>query len=311
MEGSGFKVYKNFKTSQKVLDIYAILPTTVGDFGVVVACKNYDKDMEVGIDVLKEMEEIGNTLQASKVAIITSSYYTQQASNYALRKNIKLVDRSDLIKLAKKYSSASEENYQEDYQSTLDNNYEDSQVYYKEEDEVDYVYDDYDLSYLERRNNNPLIYNTNRVSLHKQDNNSLKPKKSLFSRKSNFNSFSNFNSKSLPNYKSKSLPSNNSFSLPSYELPKKEIDWMGIINPLIQNPVISIILIIAIAFALSFVLGNLLKIPAGILGLIELVVALILSYGFAYYAKRDQTFIIRGTVMFFISLAVLIILILI
>ena len=31
MEESGFKVYKNFKTSQRVIDIYAILPTTLGD----------------------------------------------------------------------------------------------------------------------------------------------------------------------------------------------------------------------------------------------------------------------------------------
>ena len=48
MEDSGFKVYKNFKTSQKVIDIYAILPTTIGDFGVVVACKNYEKTFRFG-----------------------------------------------------------------------------------------------------------------------------------------------------------------------------------------------------------------------------------------------------------------------
>ena len=74
MEDSGFKVYKNFKTSQKVIDIYAILPTTIGDFGVVVACKNYDKDFEIGVDVLKEMEEVGESLKASKVTIVSSSY---------------------------------------------------------------------------------------------------------------------------------------------------------------------------------------------------------------------------------------------
>ena len=48
MEDSGFKVYKNFKTSQKVIDIYAIMPTTIGDFDVVVACKNYDKEVNMG-----------------------------------------------------------------------------------------------------------------------------------------------------------------------------------------------------------------------------------------------------------------------
>ena len=54
LEDSGFKVYKNFKTSQRVIDIYAVLPTTMGDFGVVMACNNYDKEFEVGIDLLKE-----------------------------------------------------------------------------------------------------------------------------------------------------------------------------------------------------------------------------------------------------------------
>ena len=76
MEDSGFKVYKNFKTSQKVIDIYAILPTTLGDFGVVVACKNYDKDFEIGVDVLREMEEVQQSIKASKVTIVSSSYFS-------------------------------------------------------------------------------------------------------------------------------------------------------------------------------------------------------------------------------------------
>ena len=71
MEDSGFKVYKNFKTSQKVIDIYAILPTTLGDFGVVVACKNYDKDFEIGVDLLREMEEVQQSINASKVTIVS------------------------------------------------------------------------------------------------------------------------------------------------------------------------------------------------------------------------------------------------
>lgn len=101
MEDSGFKVYKNFKTSQKVIDIYAILPTTIGDFGVVVACKNYDKDFKIGVDVLKEMEDVQSSIKASKVTIVSSSYFSEQARNYALRKNIKLVDRDGLLELAK------------------------------------------------------------------------------------------------------------------------------------------------------------------------------------------------------------------
>ena len=70
MEDSGFKVYKNFKTSQRVIDIYAILPTTIGDFGVVVACKNYDKNFEVGVDVLREMESVAESLKASPIKLL-------------------------------------------------------------------------------------------------------------------------------------------------------------------------------------------------------------------------------------------------
>jgi hypothetical protein len=109
LEDSGFKVYKNFKTSQQVVDIYAILQTSMGDFGLVVACKNYDKDWEVGIDVLKEMEVIGKKLKASKVAVVTSSGFSSQAKRYAEERKIKLIDRNNLVTLAKKYSNKNKE----------------------------------------------------------------------------------------------------------------------------------------------------------------------------------------------------------
>ncbi len=115
MEESGFKVYKDYKTSRHVIDIYGVLPTVLGDMGVVVACKNYDEHWEVGLDVLKEMEMVGKTLQASKVVVVTSSSFTTSASNYAARKNIKLVDKEGIIAIAKKFSK-------KDY------NYEDSDV---------------------------------------------------------------------------------------------------------------------------------------------------------------------------------------
>jgi len=104
MEESGFKVYKDYKTSRHVIDIYGVLPTVFGDMGVVVACKNYDEHWEVGLDVLKEMEMIGKTLQASKVVVVTSSNFTTSASNYAARKNIQLVDKEGIIEIAKKFS---------------------------------------------------------------------------------------------------------------------------------------------------------------------------------------------------------------
>ena len=153
MEDSGFKVYKNFKTSQKVIDIYAVLPTTIGDFGVVVACKNYEKTFEIGVDVLKEMEEVGESLKASKVTIVSSSYFSNQAKNYALRKNIKLVDRDNLLELAKRYQDRTS-------QTTLDNTpYDGGASQYIEEEYPDYQYDAYDMEYImQRRNQHPSIY---------------------------------------------------------------------------------------------------------------------------------------------------------
>lgn len=112
MEESGFKVYKDFKTSRHVIDIYGVLSTVVGDMGVVVAVKNYDEEWEVGLDVLKEMEMIGKTLKASKIVVVTSSYFTNSAINYGGRRNIKLIDKDALVSIAKKFSNKEQNVYE-------------------------------------------------------------------------------------------------------------------------------------------------------------------------------------------------------
>ncbi|MDI6643919.1 MAG: restriction endonuclease [Methanobacteriaceae archaeon] len=109
MEDSGFKVYKDFRTSRHLIDIYGVLNTVLGDIGVVVACKNYDERWNVGLDVLKEMEMVAKTLKASKVVIVTTSDFTQQSKNYAARRNIKLINNDSLLRLAKKFSKKDEE----------------------------------------------------------------------------------------------------------------------------------------------------------------------------------------------------------
>lgn len=107
MEESGFKVYKNFQTSRHIIDIYGVLPSILGDIGVVVAVKNYDERWEVGLDILKEMEMVAKTLKASKIVVVSSSYFTDNATNYAGRRNIKLIDKDGLVSLAKKFSNRS------------------------------------------------------------------------------------------------------------------------------------------------------------------------------------------------------------
>ncbi|WP_407409787.1 restriction endonuclease [Methanobrevibacter sp.] len=288
MEDSGFKVYKNFKTSQKVVDIYAVLPTTIGDFGVVVACKNYDKDFEIGVDVLKEMEDVQQSLKASKVTIVSSSYFSNQAQNYALRKNIKLVDRDNLLDLAKRYQDRTS-------QTTLDNTpYDGGASAYLEEEYGDYEYDAYDMEYLmQRREAHPNVYKS---SLYRQDYDQRSSGGGLSSLLSNFRRPSGG-----------SLSSSQS-NLYNYDAPRGS-GFDPILFKLINNPIILIILVVIISYALAYLFGNLLGMDAGISGLIEMVVALLLSYGLSFYTERNTDFIIKGTFIFFISLIILIILI--
>lgn len=120
MENSGFKVQKNYKTSKYLVDIYGVLPTVLGDIGVVVACKNYEERWKVGMDVLKEMEMVAKTLQASKVVIITTSEFSYNAISYAENRNIKLIDKNKLMQIAKKHSPKNMEAYASSYINDAD-----------------------------------------------------------------------------------------------------------------------------------------------------------------------------------------------
>jgi hypothetical protein len=122
MEESGFKVYRNFQTSRHIVDIYGVMPTILGDIGVVVACKNYDERWEVGLDVLKEMEMVAKTLKASKVVVVTTSYFTNSAMNYAGRRNIKIIDKDALLVLAKRFSQHKPDLEEQENQGTVDDN---------------------------------------------------------------------------------------------------------------------------------------------------------------------------------------------
>lgn len=285
LEDSGFKVYKNFKTSQRVIDIYAVLPTTIGDFGVVMACNNYDKEFEVGIDVLKEMEDAAESLKASKVAVITSAYFNNQATNYALRKNIKLVDRDKLTELAKKYQDNSQ-------QTTLDSDYSTGDVSYVEDDYPEYTYDASDMEYImRRRDENPVVYK-----------NTLYPQVEEYNSKKSPFSFLN---------RRKNKKSNGLYPADLYNYGySSDSTWFDRLQPILSNPFVTIALVVIISYLLSFLFGNVLKIDYGISGLIEMIVALLLSYGLTFiFADRSRFFITRGTVIFFISLIILIILI--
>ena len=78
---------------------------------------------------------------------------------------------------------------------------------------------------------------------------------------------------------------------------------------LIKNPIVMILVVVVVSYLISFIAGRLLGMDSGITGLIEMLVALLLSYGLSLYADRNSDFIVKGTFIFFISLIILILLI--
>ena len=361
LEDSGFKVYKNFKTSQQVVDIYAILQTSMGDFGLVVACKNYDKDWEVGIDVLKEMEVIGKKLRASKVAVVTSSGFSSQAKRYAEERKIKLIDRNSLVTLAKKYSNKNKEtkprldrranrltdidsdsfynrDVNRDYIDNTSNyrDYDDDRSYnrlqgayesYEEfSEDMEYYEDEVgglELSHYSEYDDD--LYRAEFLNKTPRDNYSG-PTDTLFAsrhqqapkRRRRAPSLSgNRRPKSL-SQRSNRPASNHSFFSSSdnalsnyggYVPQKPSKPWGEIIKPILANPIASVAVVVLISYLIGFILGRIVKVPTGYLGIAELFIALILSYGIVLYSDREADVLVKGTIVFFISLVIIMILI--
>ena len=361
LEDSGFKVYKNFKTSQQVVDIYAILQTSMGDFGLVVACKNYDKDWEVGIDVLKEMEVIGKKLRASKVAVVTSSNFSSQAKRYAEERKIKLIDRNNLVTLAKKYTNKKKEprrldrdanrltdidsdsfyhrdvnrdyidntsNYSRDYDyddrsyNRLQGAYEGYEEYAEDmeyyEDEVGGLelshYDEYDddLYRAEFLNKTPRDNYSGPTSSLFSSRHQQAPKRrrapSLSSNRMS-NSLSKGSSRSESRHRFMSS-SDNALSNYGGIVPQKPSQpWGEIIKPILANPIAAVAVVVIIAYLIGFILGRIIKVPTGYLGIAELLIALVLSYGIVLYSDREADVLVKGSIIFFISLVLIMILI--
>ena len=361
LEDSGFKVYKNFKTSQQVVDIYAILQTSMGDFGLVVACKNYDKDWEVGIDVLKEMEVIGKKLRASKVAVVTSSGFSSQAKRYAEERKIKLIDRNNLVTLAKKYSNKNKEtksrldrgasrltdidsdsfynrdvnrdyidntsNYNRDYDDDRSYNrlqgayegyeeFSEDMEYY--EDEVGGLelshyseYDD-DLYRAEFLNKTPRDNYSGPASTLFANRQQQAPKRRRapsLSGNRRVGSLSQRSNRPTNNHSFFSS-SDNALSNFSGHVPQKpRKPWGEIIKPILSNPIASVAVVVIISYLIGFILGKIVKVPTGYLGIAELLIALILSYGIVLYSDKEADVLVKGSIVFFISLVIIMILI--
>lgn len=130
MEESGFKVQTNYRTSKYVVDIYGVLPTVLGDIGVVVACKNYEERWKVGMEVLKDMEMTAKALHASKIVVVTTSDFSPNAASYAERRGIELIDKEGIMAVAQKFSKKTD---------TYESNYDNEVEVDEDAEDVDYV----------------------------------------------------------------------------------------------------------------------------------------------------------------------------
>ena len=247
MEESGFKVYKNFQTSRHIIDIYGVLPSVIGDIGVVVAVKNYDERWEVGLDVLKEMEMVAKTLKASKIVVVSSSYFTDNAVNYAGRRNIKLIDKDALISLAKKFSNRS---------------FDDEEEIYEEETEVEVSSDADDYEPVQKSRGLSFLRGS-RASLNKKGSRSAGKR-----------------------------------------------SWGPILKTIIGNPISLIIIVLLISSLITY-LVSLNDENTALIGVTKILSSAILSYGLVLFFERKlMAVLIKGTTVFFVSLIIYVILIL-
>lgn len=320
MEDSGFKVYKNFKTTKQIVDIYAVLPSSMGDIGVVVACKNYEKEFEVGTDILRQMEEVSDILKASKITVVTSSSFSKQAVNYAKKRNIKLVDRNKLTALAQKYSEKDHTKNLNNLitkQTNEDEIFDNPTTYDNGEPLLD---TDYDNSTIEtvKDDSTPLSYEDeatvneflNNDNFGQDDN--VTPKHSLFKGNTNRNDSPNFKSlfSNAKSSRRSSGKSSNRFNFNS-DKPKKEgPSTIDKLKPIWSNTLFLIVVVVLLSYIISYALISLTNIPGGIAGVVELLVALALSYGLILFVDRDGAqILVKGTVIFFISLIILMLLV--
>lgn len=249
MEESGFKVYKDFRTSRHLIDIYGILPTILGDIGIVVACKNYEEKWNVGLDVLKEMEMVAKTLKASKVVIVTTSGYSSQAINYAARRNIKLIDRDGVLNLAKKFSKKTPDLMGENEEYT---DYED----------YDYAEEGAEVSYTPSRSSKGFFGQSKKGSLNRK---------------------------------------------------RDRIKaWAPYIKGILSNTIVLILVVIGISLLITTLIQMGAKVSTGILGVIKIFLSAVLAYGLVFLVEeKSTTMLLKGTVVFFVSLLVSILFILI
>ncbi len=274
MEDSGFKVKKNYHISNNIIDIYGVLNTSVGNVGVVVACKNYEEPWKIGLDILKDMEVAARAVHASKIVIFTTSSFTHTAAVYAQKRNMKLVDRKGLIKIAKNYAK----------KRTIVTDPEDT---YDEETE-----------YYEPENTKPASLTRGSSS----SNNSHAVFSGKLKRKDNSSSNSYQGSLNTTTHTKSSTPLTKKFKNPIHI----NVNSGGIITFFKNHNIVYMITIIIIASLIAWGVGHITG-TGPYTGMGKILCSAIIAYGAMTLMYKDLSeILLRGSVVFFITIIIIV-----
>lgn len=273
MEDSGFEVQKNYAISNQVIDIYGTLSTNAGDVGVVVACKNYEEPWKIQLDILKDMEVAAKAVHASKIIIFTTSSFSHSAAVYAQRRNIKLVDRKGLLKIAQNYSKK-------------------RNIVTEPGDQYEEEYYESDVEFYEPINSKPASLNPNSST--------SKSSRDIFSGR-----FSRSNSGTSDYYRNNvSYNSRKTLSTRNVRNPVKfNVDLDGIFEFFKNHELIYMILLVLITSAITYLL-NMITIGA-YTGMGKIISCAIICYGGMLLINRNLSDILtKGSILFFISIII-------
>lgn len=277
MEDSGFRTQLNYPIANQVIDIYGTLDTSVGEVGVIVAVKNYEEPWQIGLDVLKDMEVAAKAIKASKIIIFTTSSYSHGAAVYAQKRNIKLVDRKGLIKIAKDYA--------EKTNIVTDENEAEEEYYYNGEED-DYI----DLN--DNINTKPASLNP-----HSSSNNT----QTIFStgRLNRSSSTSYSYQQNLSNQPSRFLKS----GVPRFTTPKINVKVDKVFDFFKNHTIVYMILLVILASIISYLFNLITQGPYTGMG--KIVTSAIICYGGLSLVNRNLSDILfSGSIIFFISIII-------
>lgn len=279
MEEGGFKTTTNYPVDNQIIDIYGTLETNVGEVGVVVACKNYEEPWKVGLDVLKDMETAARKVKASKIMIFATSRFSHGAVVYAQKRNIKLVDKKGLMKIAENYAK----------KQTV--------VSEPSVDEDDFDYDDY---YYES-SSRPASLNPNTGSGGSNSHAILSGR--LSRNRGNTNSLNQ--SQSTFYNQSRGYLGNMSTTTRSIELRDRlpAINVEGTLSFFKEHPIAYMILLIFISSVIALIFN---RITAGpYTGLGKIATSAIVCYGGLFLIERNLSdLLFKGSIIFFISIII-------